>query len=76
MNDRPNGSACWPDHRDCLHRSYIGRACTLHGEPAKIVKDVDGHASVAPLDSSRGSVPYSWTAVYNIMDNRNGKFGD
>jgi hypothetical protein len=66
---------CWPAHTDCAHRDYIGQPCTLNGKPAKIVKDSDGFANVAPLDPEQGAVPYSWTAIYNIMDNRNGRFG-
>ncbi len=70
-NTRP---ACWPHHLDCDHRDYIGRAVTLTGEPAKITMDREGYAQIAPLDPARGTVPYSWTAVWNIIDNRNSEF--
>lgn len=69
------GPACWPRHIDCEHREYIGQAVTLHGEPAKITMDIEGHPHVAPLDPEKGSVPYSWTAVFNICENHNGRFG-
>ena len=52
---------------------YIGKAVTLNGEPAKIVRNGD-FADVAPLDTSKGAVPFSWTAIYNICDNHNGEF--
>ena len=70
-----SGPACWPDHIDCAHRDYIGREVTLQGRPAKIVKDGQGMAVVVPVDSERGGVPYSWAAVFNICDNRGGRFG-
>jgi len=58
---------------------YIGREVTLYGKPAKIIRqETDGHggtfAAVAPLDPSLGVVPYSWNAIYNVCDNRSGKF--
>jgi hypothetical protein len=68
--------SCWPQHSLCTHREYIGRVCKLWGEPAKIVKSSDGYALIAPLDPSKGSVPYSWVAVFNTMANRRGNFQD
>jgi len=55
-------------------REYIGRACTLNGNPAKIVIDGNGLPSVAPLNPDLGVIPYSWVAVFNIIDNRKGEF--
>ena len=66
--------ACWPNHLDCDHREYIGRSVTLNEAPATIVKDKEGWPFVAPLDTSTGSVPYSWTAIFNICDNHGGRF--
>lgn len=67
--------ACWPHHRDCIHREYIGREVTLQGRPAKITCDERGYASVVPLDSELGGVSYSWVAVFNTCANRGGRFG-
>ena len=60
---------------------YIGRAVTLNGVPAKVVRqESDGfsgtYAAVAPLDPSLGVVPFSWCAIYNVCDNRGGRFED
>ncbi len=57
-----------------LGNKYAGRAVTLHGKPAKIVRDAEGRAWVAPLDPELGSVPYSWSAVVLVCDSGNGKF--
>lgn len=65
---------CWPKHLDCLHRDYVGRGVSLNGRAAKVVLDGKGHALVAPLDPARGSVPFSWVTVFNVCDNRAGKF--
>lgn len=75
MNEQ-NNLACWPEHLDCDHRDYIGRACTLHGKPAKICKNEEGYALVCPLNPELGSVPFSWCAVWNIIDNHGGEFGE
>ncbi len=66
--------SCWPDHAECDHRGYIGREVTLHGKPAKIIKDGEGYAHVAPLDPAYGSVCYSWVAIFCICDLHNGHF--
>ncbi len=71
---RPAHLDCWPNHAACGHRDYIGRAVTLQGAPAKVVKDCDGRAHISPLNPDVGTVPYSWVAVFNIVDNHGGKF--
>jgi hypothetical protein len=54
---------------------YIGRDCTLNGEPARTTFCVtDGHCYVNPINASIGGFAWSWCAVYNILDNRNGRF--
>ena len=45
----------------------IGKAVTLNGKPAKIVRD-GRFASVAPLDSAEGTVPYSWAAIFTTLE--------
>ena len=52
---------------------YIGRAVTLNGHPAKIVRE-GAFAAIAPLDSSKGTLQYSWGAVFRTCDNRDGQF--
>ena len=74
--DAMEKGSCWPEHLDCEYREYIGRNCFLNGQPAKVCKNKDGYARVCPLDPELGSVPYSWCAVWNIMDNHDGKFGN
>jgi hypothetical protein len=66
--------SCWPQHTLCTHRKYIGRMCKLWGEPAKITKDGEGYAHIAPLDPRFGSVSYSWVTVFNTMENCKGNF--
>ena len=61
-------------YADIDRRGYVGRAVTLNGEPAKVTMDKDGWPWIAPLDSSKGTIPFSWVAVYNICDNHNGEF--
>ena len=67
---------CWPDHADCEHRKYVGRAVTLNGQPAKVVKDDEGYAHVTPLDPTCGPVSYSWVAVFCKCDLHDGRFGE
>ena len=53
---------------------YVGRAVTLDGMPATVHRDKEGWPWIAPLDTSKGSIPYCWVTVYNICDNHGGKF--
>ena len=72
--ERPARLDCWPNHTSCDHRDYIGRAVTLNGQPAKVTKDATGRSYVAPLNPNHGTVPYSWVAIFNVIDNRNSRF--
>jgi hypothetical protein len=60
--------------RKRVQDEYVGRAVTLNGMPAKVTRNPDGFARIAPLDPKYGVVPYSWAAVYNICDNHGGRF--
>ena len=68
----------WTDNKRSEYRKcrsdYIGRACTLNGQPAKTTFSmVSGWPSVSELEGGR-SVEYSFTAIYNIIDNKGGRF--
>lgn len=54
--------------------SVRGRECTLNGVRAIIGVDEDGYASIGQLDAPMLSCQFSWTAVWNILDNRAGCF--
>ena len=59
------------DYRE-NRREYIGRRCTLNGHPATVVFDsATGFASVA---SGPTTIAWSWSAVFNIIDNKGGRF--
>lgn len=74
MSEMRNGrTTCYPAHVACGHRAYIGRSCTVDGLPAVIVRGSDGHPYVRSLDLTR-TIPFSWTAVFKVMDNHGGKF--
>lgn len=64
----------WNKPGDDERREYIGKACKLNGKPAKIVHIGDGWPGVAALDGLYPPVPFSWTAIYNVMENRGGDF--
>jgi len=69
-----SNDTCWPSHAECDHLEYIGRDVTLSGKPATIVQGPRGYAAVRCLEEPFVSVEYSWVAVFNICDNRNGRF--
>ena len=74
-NTNRSRPSCWPKHKNCTHREYVGKACKRWGRPAMIVLSEHGYAGVREVDT--GAVTeYSWTAVYNVFANRGGNFTD
>ena len=70
-------ATCWPEHKNCLHRQYIGRKVTLDGHPAEVIADSVGRAWVTHtgrLHENLIYVPFSWTATYNVCDLHEGRF--
>ena len=64
----------WNDRQIEQQNEVVGKPCKLAGAPAKVTRNREGYAMIAPLDPSKGSVPYSWIAVFNILENHGGKF--
>lgn len=65
---------CWPDHKDCDHREYIGKEVTLNNLPATVISGKHGNAWIKPLDPTLRSATYGWVVVFDICDNHDGKF--
>ena len=53
---------------------YIGRAVTLDGHPAKIIRDLAGWPWVSPSDPTLANIPFSPSAIARVCTRRDGRF--
>jgi len=55
-------------------RETVGSKCTLNGINATVCMNEAGFAVIGQLSAPFQAVEYSWTAVWNTLENRGGKF--
>ena len=66
--------SCWPEHKDCDHRDYIGKEVTLNNLQAVVITTKCGYGYIKPIDPELRAASYPWIVIFNICDNHSGRF--